>query len=142
MNLLYRYITQGRVEAGRPHLSPRRVPRMLLTRPDALSDSQQALLGKLTAACPEMTSLAGLVHDFAALLVPDPANQARLGNWAEAARAVDLPSLHAFSRTPQRLPRQHPPGPHTLPVTPTIEDLFSPEMPVAPLRVITDTIDV
>jgi len=25
MNLLYRYITQGRVEAGRPHLSPRRV---------------------------------------------------------------------------------------------------------------------
>ncbi len=98
MNLLYRYITQGRAEAGRPHRSPRRVTRMLLTQPDALSDSQQALLGKLTAACPEMTSLAGLVHDFAALLVPDPANQARLGNWAEAARAADLPSLHAFTR--------------------------------------------
>jgi len=27
MNLLYRYITQGRVEADRPHLSPRRVTR-------------------------------------------------------------------------------------------------------------------
>ena len=33
MNLLYRYITQGRVEADRPHLSPRRVTRLLLTRP-------------------------------------------------------------------------------------------------------------
>ena len=98
MNLLYRYITQGRVEADRPHLSPRRVARMLLTRPEALSDSQQALLGKLTAACPEMTSLAGLVHDFAALLRPDPANQARLSEWANAARAADLPNVHAFTR--------------------------------------------
>jgi transposase len=98
MNLLYRYITQGRVEAGRPHLSPRRVTRMLLTRPDALSASQQALLGKLTAACPEMTSLAGLVRGFAALLRPEPANQARLSEWAHAARAADLPSLHAFAR--------------------------------------------
>jgi hypothetical protein len=33
MNLLYRYITQGRVEADRPHLSPRRVTRLLLTPP-------------------------------------------------------------------------------------------------------------
>ena len=98
MNLLYRYITQGRVEADRPHLSPRRVARMLLTRPEALSDSQQVLLGKLTAACPEMTSLAGLVHDFAALLRPDPANQARLSEWANAARAADLPNVHAFTR--------------------------------------------
>jgi transposase len=98
MNLLYRYITQGRVEADRPHLSPRRVARLLLTRPDALSDSQQALLGKLTAACPEMTSLAGLVRDFAALLRPEPANQARLSEWAHAARAADLPSVHAFAR--------------------------------------------
>src|SRR5258707_376026 len=55
MNLLYRYITQGRVEADRPHLSPKSVTRLLLTRPDALSDSQQTLLAGLTAACPEMT---------------------------------------------------------------------------------------
>jgi hypothetical protein len=98
MNLLYRYITQGRVEADRPHLSSRRVTRMLLTRPDALSDSQQQLLDKLTAACPEMTSLACLVGDFAALLRPDPANQARLSQWAHAARAADLPNVHAFTR--------------------------------------------
>jgi transposase len=96
MNLPCRYITQGRVDADRPHLSPRRVTRLLLTRPEALTGSQQVLLSKLTAACPEMTSLAGLVCDFAALLRPDPANQARLSQWAHAARAADLPNVHAL----------------------------------------------
>src|ERR1019366_1069840 len=72
MNLLYRYITQGRAEADGPHLSPRRVTRLLLTRPAALSDSQQSLLAGLTAACPEMTSFAVLVRSFAALLSPEP----------------------------------------------------------------------
>jgi transposase len=98
MNLLYRYITQGRVEADRPHLSPRRVTRLLLTRPDALSDDQAELLGQLTAACPQMTSLASLVRSFAALLRPHPANQAGLADWIQAARAADLPSVHAFTR--------------------------------------------
>jgi len=98
MNLLYRYITQGRVEAGRPHLSPKSVTRLLLTRPDALSDSQQTLLAGLTAACPEMTSLAALIGSFAALLRPDPANEAGLQDWAETARACDLPSIHSFTR--------------------------------------------
>jgi transposase len=98
MNLLYRYITQGRVEADRPHLSARRVTRLLLTRPEALSEAQQALLEKLTAACPEMTSLAELVRSFAALLKPDPANEARLKDWAQTARACDLPHVHGFTR--------------------------------------------
>jgi transposase len=98
MNLLYRYITQGRVEADRPHLSPKSVTRLLLTRPDALNDGQRSLLTKLTAACPEMTSLAALVHSFAALLKPDPGNEAKLKAWAQTARACDLPNLHAFTR--------------------------------------------
>jgi transposase len=98
MNLPCRYITQGRVEADRPHLSPRRVTRLLLTRPDALSDSQRSLLSDLTATCPEMTSLAGLVRSFAALLKPNPGNEARLSEWAQTARASDLPSIHAFTR--------------------------------------------
>ena len=113
MNLLYRYITQGRVESDRPHLSPKSVTRLLLTRPDALSDSQRSLLAGLTAACPEMTGLAGLVRAFAALLRPDPANEARLKNWAETARACDLPSIHAFTPRPgpghrRRHSRRHP----------------------------------
>jgi transposase len=98
MNLLYRYITQGRVEADRPHLSPRRVTRLLLTRPDAISSDQAELLRQLTAACPEMTSLASLVRSFAVLLRPDPANDASLRDWIRASRAADLPSVHAFTR--------------------------------------------
>jgi transposase len=98
MNLLYRYISQGRVESDRPHLSSRRVTRLLLTRPEALSDAQQALLGKLTAACPEMTSLADLIRSFAALLKPDPGNDAKLQAWTQAAQATDLPSIYAFTR--------------------------------------------
>ena len=96
--LLYRYITQGRVESERPHLSPKRVARLLLTRPAALSNSQQELLGDLTAACPEMTSLARLVSSFAALLQPDPRNETRFRDWVKAARACDLPVIHAFTR--------------------------------------------
>ena len=98
MNLLYRYITQGRVEADGPHLSPRRVTRLLLTRPGNLSEPQLALLEKLTAACPEMASLAGLVRSFAVLLKPAPGNEAGLDDWIGTARASDLPSLHAFTR--------------------------------------------
>jgi transposase len=97
-NLLVRYITQGRVESDRPHLSSRRVARLLLTRPAALSDAQQALLSKLTTACPEMTSLAGLIQSFAALLKPDPANDEKLQEWTHAAQAADLPNVHAFTR--------------------------------------------
>jgi transposase len=98
MNLLYRYITQGRVESDRPHLSPKSVARLMLTRPDALSGDQQALLSKLTAACPEMTSLAALVRSFAALLKPSPGNQATFQAWIQDARTCDLPNLHAFTR--------------------------------------------
>jgi transposase len=97
MNLLYRYITQGRVEADRPHMSPKRVARLVLTRPDALSDAQQALFGKLTAACPQMSDLAELVRSFAALLRPDAANEVRLRDWASAAKACDLPNIHGFT---------------------------------------------
>ena len=93
-------LVQGRAEADRPHLSPRRVTRLLLTRPGVLSDSQQTLLAGLTAACPEMTSLAGLVRSFAALLQPDPVNEARLRDWAETARASDLPNVPRLRTRP------------------------------------------
>ncbi|HEX3493307.1 MAG TPA: hypothetical protein VHU92_28470 [Streptosporangiaceae bacterium] len=66
MNLFCRYTTQGRGESDRPHLSSRRVARLLLTGHGSLSDRQQALLARLAAACPEMTSLAALVRDFTA----------------------------------------------------------------------------
>src|SRR5450631_4540011 len=97
-NLLVRYITQGRVEADRPHLSPRRVTRLLLTRPDRLTAGQHETLAGLTAACPEMTALTSLITSFAALLVTGPGNDARLRQWITDARAADLPHVHSFTR--------------------------------------------
>jgi transposase len=97
-NLLVRYINQGRLDSGRPHLSPRRAARILLTRPDRLTAGQHETLAELTAACPEMTALTSLITSFAALLAPDPGNDARLLQWITDARAADLPHVHSFTR--------------------------------------------
>jgi transposase len=97
-NLLVRYINQGRLDGDRPHLSPRRATRLLLTRPDHLTGGQQETLARIEAACPEMAALAALIRGFAALLTPDPGNAARLQEWITAARTADLPHVHAFTR--------------------------------------------
>jgi transposase len=97
-NLLVRYVNQGRLDADRPHLSHRRAARIMLTRPDNLQAGQAETLAQLTTACPEMTALASLITSFAALLAPDPGNDARLRQWITDARAADLPHLHSFTR--------------------------------------------
>ena len=51
-NLLVRYINQGRLDSDRPHLSPRRVARILLTRPDRLTGGEAETLARIEAACP------------------------------------------------------------------------------------------
>ncbi|WSQ15029.1 transposase [Streptomyces sp. NBC_01231] len=97
LNLLYRYITQGRAEGHRPVTTPQRLTRLLLTRPGNLRDKDAALLRELTAACPEMTALAKLVREFAALLSPASGNETVLTKWITDVRAADLPYLHAFT---------------------------------------------
>ncbi|MET8538967.1 ISL3 family transposase [Streptomyces sp. NPDC005065] len=97
LNLLYRYITQGRAEGDRPVITPRRLARLLLTRPDNLRDKDAELLCELTAACSEMTELAHLVKEFAELLTPATGNDTKLTEWITAVRACDLPHLHAFA---------------------------------------------
>ncbi|GAA3019240.1 hypothetical protein GCM10017559_49270 [Streptosporangium longisporum] len=97
-NLLHRYITQGRVEADRLPISPRHLARLLLTRPGNLTGKQRSLLDTLTAACPEMIGMAGLVRAFAGLLRPHEGNADRLDTWITTVRAADLPHLHAFTR--------------------------------------------
>lgn len=74
-NLLYRYLNQQRHLDDQPHLSPRRATRLLVTRPDRLTERQAATVEKLTASCPEMRVLADLVRDFAALLAPTSATK-------------------------------------------------------------------
>jgi hypothetical protein len=97
-NLLYRYITQGRVEDDRPALSPRRLSRLLLTRPYTLRADQQELLYKTTNACPEMNQLAALVRAFAQLLTPADDNGDRLEKWISTADEANLPHVHSFVR--------------------------------------------
>ena len=90
-NLLVRYINQGRLDSDRPHLSPRRATRLLLTRPDRLTPGQQETLAGLEGACPEMPALARLIRSLATLLAPGPGNDARLRQWITDARDADLP---------------------------------------------------
>ncbi|WP_220295243.1 ISL3 family transposase [Streptomyces sp. MBT84] len=98
LNLLYKYINQGRADADRSHISPRRLARMLLTRPDNLKAESQDLLARLTAACPEMTQLASHIADFAQLLTPREGNAGGLSRWIDQVRTTDLPHLHSFAR--------------------------------------------
>jgi transposase len=97
-NLLVRYLNQGRADAPRPHLSPRKAVQLLLSKPDNLNDSQRETAARLSSSCPEMKALASLTGSFAALLVPDPANEEGLVHWIAGARAADLPNLHSFTR--------------------------------------------
>ncbi|WP_033443440.1 ISL3 family transposase [Saccharothrix sp. NRRL B-16314] len=97
-NLLVRYLNQGRHLDEHPHLSSRRAARLLLTRPENLTERQRERLDALTASCPEMTALAGVVRSFAALIVPHKDNAGRLTAWTTAAREADLPHVHSFVR--------------------------------------------
>ncbi|MEV5950995.1 ISL3 family transposase [Streptomyces sp. NPDC051993] len=98
LNLLHKYINQGRADADRRHVSPRRLARMLLTRPDNHKAGQHELLAKLTAACPQMTQLAARIRDFAPLITPHTDNANALTCWIAQVRTADLPHLHAFTR--------------------------------------------
>jgi transposase len=98
MNLLVRYINQGRLDSDRPHLSPRRAARILLTRPDRLTGGQAGTRARLEAACPEMTALTALISSFAGMLAPARENGTGLHRWITAAREADLPILHSFTR--------------------------------------------
>lgn len=98
LNLLRKYIDQGRADADRSHIPPRRLARMLLTRPDNLKAEQHELLAKLTVACPEMTQLTSAIRDFAPLLTPRTDNADALTHWIAHVRSADLPHLHAFTQ--------------------------------------------
>ncbi|WP_406404953.1 ISL3 family transposase [Streptomyces sp. NBC_00879] len=102
VNLLHKYINQGRADAERSHISARRLARMLLTRPDNLTSEHHGLLARLTAACPEVTQLAAHIRTFAQLLKPHPGNADTLEFWIAQVRAADLPHLHAFTRGLER----------------------------------------
>jgi transposase len=97
-NLLVRYLNQGRADAERPHIAPRKATQILLTRPDNLTDGQRETAARLAAACPEMEALASLIRSFAAMLTTGPGHEHKHQQRITDARAADLPDLHSFTR--------------------------------------------
>jgi transposase len=102
LNLPHKYINQGRADADRSHISPRRLARMLLSKPDNLKAEYRDLLARLIGACPEMAQLAASIRDFAEFLTPCAGNADPFSRWIVQVRAVDLPHLHAFTRGLER----------------------------------------
>ncbi|MFF0488529.1 ISL3 family transposase [Nocardia sp. NPDC004068] len=94
LNLLYKYVNQGRLHGDRIMPSPRRVTRWLLTRPVTLSDDRRAYLDELVAACPEMTALAQAVREFAQLM--SERRGAELDCWIKQVREAGLIELEPF----------------------------------------------
>ena len=59
----------------------KRLFRLILTRPERLTNKQRQLRDDLVAACPEMIDLDDLVTSFAQLLKPSQVNNTRLDDW-------------------------------------------------------------
>ena len=96
LNLLYRYLNQGRAEGSRSVTTPQRAARLLLTKPENLRTKDTELRDLITAACPQMAELALLVNVFAAMLTPTAGNDTKLTAWISRVRSADLPHLHSF----------------------------------------------
>lgn len=96
LNLLHKYLNQGREQGDRIMISPRRLASWIMSRPAELSDERRTHLTELLAACPEMTALAGLVHQFAQLLVERRGHD--LDDWMSQVRKEELPELDPFLR--------------------------------------------
>jgi transposase len=94
LNLLYKYINQGRLDGDRVMPSPRRLTRWLVTRHADLSPGRQAHLDLLLTACPEMTALAEVVRGFAGLMADRRGTE--LDSWITQIRACGLVELEPF----------------------------------------------
>ncbi|OLT25775.1 hypothetical protein BJF83_22595 [Nocardiopsis sp. CNR-923] len=98
LNLLYKYINQGRLDSDREAVSPKAFSELLLAHPDRLTPEERRTLTDLTAACPEMARLADHIRGFARRVEPSPGNAEALSAWITGVREDDLPHLHAFTR--------------------------------------------
>ncbi|MET9031061.1 hypothetical protein ABZW96_36500 [Nocardia sp. NPDC004168] len=68
LNLLHKYLNQGRAENDRITPSPRRLTSWIMSRPTDLPSGRRAHPNELVVSCPEMTDLARLVGEFASIL--------------------------------------------------------------------------
>lgn len=92
--LLVRYITQGRADPRRLVPSPRRLVSWIMSRPADLPDHTRRHLDDLIASCPQMTTLAGRVGEFAGILTQRRGQD--LDAWITTARADALPGFESY----------------------------------------------
>ncbi|SDP95648.1 ISL3 family transposase [Lentzea jiangxiensis] len=93
-NLLVRYINQGRADPERVAPAPRRLVSWLMSRPSDLPDHTRRHLDDLIAACPETTTLAARVREFAAILTGRRGED--LSGWIATTRADALPGFDSY----------------------------------------------
>ncbi|MGN2638993.1 transposase [Nocardia takedensis] len=89
-------LNHGRELSDRITPSPRRLTSWITTRPTGHSEQRRVHLDELLAACPEMTSLARLVHEFAQIMGERRGNY--LDGWMRQVRDAGLPELDPFLR--------------------------------------------
>ena len=94
LNLLYKYLNQGRADSDRIVPAPRRLTSWIVTRPEDLPDKHRVHLGQLLAGCLEMTALAGLVGELARLMAEHRGTD--LDSWAAHVRAAGLAEMEPF----------------------------------------------
>ncbi|MTE13551.1 ISL3 family transposase [Nocardia sp. CT2-14] len=96
INLLHKYLNQGRAEGDRLMPSPRRLTSWILSKPADLPAGRRTHLDELLAACPEMTDLARLVGEFAAIMTERRGSD--LDAWIKQVREAGLAELDPFLR--------------------------------------------
>ena len=74
----------------------RQITRWLLTRPDNLTDDEQAQLAAIQDTCPHLNALAAHVRSFAEIMTRRRGQQ-DLEGWLTATEADDQPELHSFA---------------------------------------------
>lgn len=93
-NLLVRYINQGRADPERTAPSPRRLVSWIMSLPTNLPDHRSRHLDDLVATCPEMTTLAARVREFAVILTQRRGQD--LDTWITTTRADALPGFDSY----------------------------------------------
>jgi transposase len=93
-NLLVRYINQGRADPERRTPSPRRLVSWIMSKPTNLPDHTRRHLDDLIASCPEMTTLATRVREFADILTQR--RGADLAAWITQTRLDALPGFGSY----------------------------------------------
>lgn len=96
INLLHKYLNQGRAESDRLMPSPRRLTSWILSRPTDLPARRRTHLDELLAACPEMTDLARLVGEFVVIMTERRGSD--LDAWIKHVREAGLGELDPFLR--------------------------------------------